>query len=125
VVHTVEDSAMVTFRCANGASGVLEIAWASNISGANAFLVLGTEAGLRLNPLVKITAGADRKPVEERLLVEEAPEGRSFSFVTTRFVDDVLAGRQPWTAGRDALEVTRVIDAAYRSASEGKAIELP
>jgi predicted dehydrogenase len=124
VVQTVEDSAMVTFRCANGASGVLEIAWASNISGVNAFLVLGTEAGLRLNPLVKITAGPDRKPIEEPLLTEEVPEGRSFSFVTTRFVDDVLAGRQPWTAGRDALEVTRVIDAAYRSASEGKAVEL-
>ena len=124
VVQTVEDSAMVTFRCANGASAVLEIAWASNIAGANAFLVLGTEAGLRLNPLVKITAGPDRKPVEERLLGEEAPEGRSFNLVSTRFVDDVLAGRQPWTPGREALEVTRVIDAAYRSAAAGKAVEL-
>jgi predicted dehydrogenase len=124
VVQSVEDSAMVTFRCANGASAILEIAWASNIAGANAFLVLGTEAGLRLNPLVKITAGPDRKPVEERLLEEETPESRTFGKVTTQFVDDVLAGRQPWTPGPEALEVTRVIDAAYRSAAAGKAVEL-
>ena len=58
------------------------------------------------------------------MLGEEAPEGRSFNLVSTRFVDDVLAGRQPWTPGREALEVTRVIDAAYRSAAAGKAVEL-
>jgi predicted dehydrogenase len=124
LVQTVEDHAVVTFRCVNGASGVLEIAWASNLAGANAFVILGTEAGLRLNPLVRITAGPDRKAVEERLLEDETPEHRAFGMVTTQFVDDVLAGRQPWTPGRDALEVTRVMDAAYRSAELGKAIEL-
>ena len=125
VVQTVEDHAVVSFRCANGASGILEIAWASHIAAANTFLVLGTEAGLRLNPLTKITAGPDRKPVEERLIAEEPPEGRSFGMVTTKFVEDVLRGEQPWTPGRDALEVTRVIDAAYRSAATGHAIQLP
>ena len=124
VTQTVEDHAVVSFRCANGATGSLEIAWASNLAGANAFLVLGTEAGLRLNPLVRITAGPDNKPVEERLIAEEPPEGRAFGQVTTQFVADVLAGRQPWTPAREALEVTRVIDAAYRSAAAGTAVEL-
>ena len=44
--------------------------------------------------------------------------------VTTAFVDSVLAGRQPDTPGRDALEVTRLIDAAYRSAASGRAVQL-
>jgi predicted dehydrogenase len=44
--------------------------------------------------------------------------------VTGAFVEAVADGRQPMTAGRDALEVTRVIDAAYRSAREQHAITL-
>ena len=44
--------------------------------------------------------------------------------VTAADVDAILAGRQPYTPARDALEVARVIDAAYRSAREGKAIQL-
>ncbi|MCL4508780.1 MAG: Gfo/Idh/MocA family oxidoreductase [Chloroflexi bacterium] len=124
VVQTVEDHAVVMIRCDNGASAVLEIAWSSNITDNNAFLVFGTEAGLRLNPLRKVTVSPDRKPVEERLLPEEGPESRGFGRVTTGFVDDILAGRQPWTSGRDALEVTRVIDAAYRSIATGRAVEI-
>ncbi len=115
VTQTVEDHAVIMMRCDNGASGVLEIAWASNITDSNTFIVLGTKAGLLLNPLRKVTAGPDRKPIEERLIPDEGPESRGFGRVTTAFVEDVLAGRQPWTSGRDALEVTRVIDAAYRS----------
>ncbi len=124
LVQTVEDHAVVSFRCANGASGLLEIAWASNVTGADAFLVFGTEAGLRLNPLTKITAGPDRKPIEEQLIPEEESQGRYFGKVATQFVDDVLAGQQPWTPGREALEVTRVMDAAYRSAAAGQAVQL-
>jgi predicted dehydrogenase len=123
--QTVEDHAVVTFRCDNGASGILEVAWASNISQSDTFIVLGTEAGLRLNPLTKITAGPDRKAIEEVIMPEDARDPRNFGLVTTRFVEDVLAGTQPWTPGVDALEVTRVIDAAYRSAESGKAIDLP
>ena len=44
--------------------------------------------------------------------------------VTGAFVEAVADGRQPMTSGRDALEVTRVIDAAYRSAREQRAITL-
>jgi len=44
--------------------------------------------------------------------------------VTTAFVDSLLAGEQPETPARDALEVTRLIDAAYRSAASGQAIKL-
>lgn len=126
LVQDVEDHASVTFTCDNGASGVLEIGWSSNISGANAFLVLGTEAGLRFGPLTYIRPGTflQNRAVEERVLRAEDGDTTGFGNVTTQFADAVRAGREPYTPARDALEVTRVIDAAYRSVASGTAIQL-
>jgi len=120
----VEDHAVVSFACDNGASAVMEIAWSSNIAGANALVVLGTEAGLRFDPLTKIAAGPDRQPVEEQLLDLPPTDPAIRGNVTTAFVDALLAGEEPQTPGRDALEVTRLIDAAYRSAATGQAVQL-
>lgn len=144
VAQSVEDHAVVMMECENGASAILEIAWASNLGGADTLLVLGAEAGLRFHPLTKITA-EDRavaeerarqetdpqrrgfvnvRAVERRIFEDEEPQHVGFYRVTTAFVDDVIAGRQPMTPPRDALEVTRVIDAAYRSAETGEAVRL-
>jgi predicted dehydrogenase len=124
VVQTVEDHAVVMFTCENGASGVLEIAWASNMNGANQTIVLGTEAGLRFDPLTKITASASRLPIEERLIPRPDADHADFGDVTIQFVRAILAGQQPLTPGREALAVTRVIDAAYRSAATGRGVSL-
>ena len=122
----VEDHAVVMFTCENGASGVLEITWSANVAGVNNRLVFGTKAGLRFAPLTYIRSGDvnERAAVEEKLLSTEDGDTRGFGDVSQQFVDAVLAGRQPYTPARDALEVARVIDAAYRSAREGKAIQL-
>ena len=47
-----------------------------------------------------------------------------FGDVTRPFVEGILAGTPPMTPGRDALEVTRVIAAAYRSVHEQSAVSL-
>jgi len=39
-------------------------------------------------------------------------------------VNALSEGRQPWTPGVQALEVTRVIDAAYRSHAEQRTVVL-
>lgn len=125
LVQTVEDHAVVMFTCDNGSSGVLEISWASNMNGANQTIVLGTEAGLRFDPLTKITAGPNRLPIEERLIARPDNDHSDFGDVTIQFVRAILADQQPQTPARDALEVARVIDAAYRSAATGQAVTLP
>ncbi|MBI2941369.1 MAG: Gfo/Idh/MocA family oxidoreductase [Chloroflexi bacterium] len=124
LVQTVEDHAVVMFTCEGGASGLIEIAWASNVAGVDTTLVLGTVAGLRFSPLTMITTGPDRLPVERRLLHRADAEEVELGDVTTQFVRAILAGRQPETPGREALEVTRVIDAAYRSAASGQPVAL-
>jgi predicted dehydrogenase len=122
----VEDHAVVMFTCENGAAGTLEIAWSSNISGANTMLVFGTRGGLRFGPLTYIQPGTidPRRAVEERVLNVEDGSTQGFGDVSQQFVDAVLAGRQPYTPARDALEVTRVMHAAYEAARTGKAVQL-
>lgn len=120
----VEDHAVVSFTCDNGTSAVMEIAWSSNAAAADLLLVLGTEAGLRFDPLTKITAGPDRRPVEEKLIDLEVTHPDVRGNVSAAFADSLLAGEVPQTPGRQALEVTKLIEAAYRSASSGRAINL-
>lgn len=126
LVQDVEDHAVVMFTCANGASGVLEISWSSNIGGANALLVFGTDAGLRFGPLTYVRPATflRNRALEERVLATEDGDTTGFGNVTTQFADAVREGRQPYTPARDALEVTRVIDAAYRSVAGGTAIQV-
>lgn len=126
VKQDVEDHAVITMACKNGASAIVETAWASNVAGADALLVFGTDAGLRFDPLTKITAGPDRKAIEQPVFEHEEPRtmGGGISRVTASFVEDVLASRQPMTPPRDALEVTRVMAAAYRSVETGRAVSL-
>ena len=123
LVQNVEDHAVVMFSCENGASGIVEVAWRSNIVGQDRAIVLGSKAGLRFNPLARVTAGPDRQPVEERLLDVPDDQGTHFGDITMRFVRSILRGEQPDTSCEEALEVTRLVDAAYRSASIGKAVQ--
>lgn len=124
VLQDVEDHVVVTMLCENGASAIVETSWSANVTGADALLVFGTQAGLRFEPLTKITVGDDRQVTEQRIFEVEESRIPTFSRVTAGFVDDVLAGRQPMTPPRDALEVTRVMEAAYRSAATHQAVSL-
>jgi predicted dehydrogenase len=124
VSQSVEDHATLMFTCASGASGVLETAWASNASGVNSIMVLGTKAALRFDPLTKITVEPDRQTIEDALLALPDNDNSGFGDVTTQFVRAILADHQPETPPREALEVTRLIDAAYRSAETGRAVNL-
>jgi predicted dehydrogenase len=122
----VEDHATLMFTCENGASGLLESAWSSNMAGADALVAFGTKAGLRFDPLTLIYPGRvnTQRPMEERLLRGEDRDYQGFGDISQQFVDGVLAGRQPLTPAREALEVTRVMSAAYESARTGKAVVL-
>jgi predicted dehydrogenase len=139
VPQDVEDHVVVLIQCEGGKSGLVEATWVSNMRGAEGTFVFGTKAGLRLDPLTKITAepvdpsekvktswmGDDTyRTIETQIFPNpDAMRGGSGD-VTKGFVDALTAGRQPWTSGAHALEVTRVIDAAYRSAAEQKVVVL-
>ncbi len=140
VKQDVEDHVVLMLQCAGGKSAIVETAWVSNMNDADSLCIFGTKAGLRFDPLTKITAQPIPKedlpplpflgigiarPVEEQVFPMArweriAPMGD----VTRPFVEGILASTQPMTPGRDALEVTRVIDAAYRSVEAQSSISL-
>ncbi|HEV8638687.1 MAG TPA: Gfo/Idh/MocA family oxidoreductase [Chloroflexota bacterium] len=142
VKQDVEDHAVIMLQCEGGKSAVIESAWVSNMDEADGLFVFGTRAGLRFNPLRKITAqrvdpgeieaapgflGEDIfRPVQERVFPFEWGGGGmgALGDIAARFVDGIVEGKQPMTPGLDALEVTRVIDAAYRSVRDQRAVAL-
>ena len=140
VPQDVEDHAFVFIRCEGGKTAYIDIAWVSNMRNPDSIVsIFGTKAGLRLDPLTKISARPtgpdDFNPSQEwapSTLVEERilPYGSSnfqpgWGAVTTEFVNSLAAGTEPVTPARHALEVTRVMEAAYRSAAEGVSVALP
>ncbi len=140
VQQDVEDHAVLMLQCAGGRSAIVETAWVANMRLADGLYVFGTRAGLRFEPLTRITAQPvppeDRpplpflgeevyRPVEEQVFpyADVGALGRGAD-VTRPFVEGIIAGREPYTPGRDALVVTQVIEAAYRSAQTQTAVSL-
>jgi len=125
VKQDVEDHVTALLVLDNGASAVLEQGWSTNMAGADALMVWGSKAGLRFRPLTMISEPmVDGKLTETRVLNVDDHDNTGYGDVTAAFVNAVLAGKEPFTPARDALEVTRVIDAIYRSAQAGQAVSL-
>lgn len=143
VKQDVEDHAVIMLQCEGGKSALIESGWVANVNpeDINGLHVLGTKAGLSFNPLRKVTPrqldlasvenpGAYTEiytPITERVLPLERSNGpwAAMGTIAVAFVDAIVEGQPPMTPGRDALEVTRVIDAAYRSARQGRVVEVP
>lgn len=145
VVQDVEDHAVIMLQATDGRSAVIETSWISNMAPPDSAVVLGTKAGLRLDPLTKITArkvaAGEYDPMVEAmggqlgdLVYYRAAQEQLFPYpefsvgraseVTTQFLDGIGAGVQPQTPGHEALVITRIIDAAYRSAEAGRSVAL-
>ena len=105
---------------------------------ADGLFVFGSKAGLRFEPLRKITPRRVEVPAAQRMgfigeNVFAADIAKIFPFewggptggdVTKPFVDGIADGHQPMTPGPDALVVTRVINAAYKSANEHRSVSV-
>jgi predicted dehydrogenase len=121
---TVEDQAAAFVRFDNGATMLLECSWAVNIPESRENVSLsGTEAGLEVFPLS--VNKADRE-----MLTTWKPDWtpgeneKAGDVQTTDFVTAILEGRQPVVRPEQALAVTDIVDAIYRSAEQGTAIRL-
>ena len=124
VASDVEYHATVMVRMANGASLLIENAWAAHQPQGGERRVLGTKGGLTFEPIKLWAENAEGKVEATELECEEFEARSPEHSVQRHFVLDVLAGKAPMTPARHALAVTRVIDAAYRSAETGRTVAL-
>ena len=117
----VEDLAAAFIRLNTGATVVLETSWASNVERDVVYTTLmGTKGGADVDPLRVYTEmhGA---------LVDVTPSYSNQSghlMEIKHFVDCIVNGKEPISTGEHGLEVTRILDAIYKSAEQGREIAL-
>jgi predicted dehydrogenase len=133
----VEDMAVGMVKFANGATILLEASWASRIEREWVYSTLcGDQAGATLERqwavdgiddtsvdkllLFKQEHGA---PVDVNLKVQPDPAMGRLEAVR-HFVDCVLQGKQPISPATDGLAIMKVLDALYKSARTGKAVNI-
>lgn len=119
---TVEDQVAAFVRFDNGASMLLECSWALNIPESKENISLsGTEAGMEVFPLAVNKASHEMlttwKP--DWMAGEKDNPG---DVQAADFVDAIREGRQPVSQAHQALQVTDIVDAIYRSAELGRAV---
>lgn len=126
----VEDLATVFMRLEDGGTLLVEASWAAHRADGDEFgiTLYGTEGGAELiiedyAPSGSLIVFSDDggKAVSTRL---KAKPGRGHDAVVEQFVENVRSGRWDGRDGAGAAELTRIVDACYRSAAEQREVQL-
>lgn len=129
---TVEDMAVGMIKFDGGQTIWVEASWASRIKEEYVFSTLcGTKAGANLETSFG-PGGGDRLemftqergvPVDRHVLVEPDPAmGRTNA--VQHFCDCIVTGKKPISPAEDGYRLMRVLDAMYKSAKTGKAVNI-
>ena len=136
--YEVEDSAMGFIKMKNGATINLEASWALNIldSREASTTLCGTEAGAEIhsgmsyanNELI-YNRGRNGQLMEETISPTGSVAyfggggGEEGTIDCRQWLEAVKNGRQPLVKPEEALGVTKILDAIYKSAAENKEIK--
>ncbi len=120
----VEFHATVMVQMADGASLLVENAWAANQPQGGERRILGERGGLTFDPLKLWSENKQGKVEAAEVEVKPFDTADPANGLQRHFVKAVQAGKPPMTEARHALAVTQIIDAAYRSAKTGKAVRI-
>ena len=117
----VEDTASVTMTLGDGAQVTGSFSWGSK-TWRHEFEIVGTEAKVYWHPYdsgeVVKTVGRDVQPLDL------APADNVHQPIVEDFVEAVREGRPPVCPLPEAARTNVLLDAIYRSAGEGREIEL-
>ncbi|MDC3412044.1 Gfo/Idh/MocA family oxidoreductase [Aquibacillus sp. 3ASR75-11] len=120
--YTIEDMAvgMITFK--NGASLVLETAFAANVEERETMQVslMGNKGGADIFPL-KIFQEKHQSLID--ITPAYLPQVGGHEQEIKHFVESCLAGKQPISTPKQGAVIQRIVDALYRSAETGKAVQ--
>ncbi|MBC8161271.1 MAG: Gfo/Idh/MocA family oxidoreductase [Roseiflexaceae bacterium] len=126
--YEVEDLASAFIRLEGGATLLLEASWATHSAASDDFGVTlyGSEGGVEMMvrnytnvDTVRLFGDINGVPTD---LTPKIPAGNGHLEVIRRFVAAVREGTPAIPSAEDGLRRNQVIDAAYRSAAEGREI---
>jgi predicted dehydrogenase len=117
----VEEHATVMVRCEGGPTVTLETSWRANMDRGDGILVLGTEGGLRIQPLEPQSfvyyAENDGRQTATSIDLPAATGD-----VISDFVAACLDDRMPKTSPEEGLRTMQIITKAYESAAAGREV---
>lgn len=133
----VEDMACAMIKFAGGKTIMVEASWAQRIKREFVYSTLcGTKAGASLERVFGFDGVDDSSedtlelftqehgvPVNRNLIVEPDPAMGRINAVK-HFVDCLATGAQCCSPGTDGLRLMKILDAAYKSAATGKAVNI-
>jgi predicted dehydrogenase len=128
--YEVEDLATAFLRLSNGATLALEVSWATHSSAQDDYgLVLyGTEGGAEV--LARNYATQDTLRIYTNIAGQPAdiaptlPPSELHGAVVREFIHRITSGQWSLYTGADGLRRTRIIDACYASAQQGREVVL-
>jgi predicted dehydrogenase len=131
--YEVEDLAVAFLRTTSGASIFLEASWAAHTGDTDEFGVylLGDRGGAELHVkdyatvnTLRFFSNIDGVPVDTTARLPMKAPGAGHAQVVSAFLDSIISGIPMSPSGEEGLERTRILDAIYRSAEEGREISL-
>ncbi len=135
--YEVEDSAMGFIKMKNGATIVLEAAWAINMRDAKeaATTLCGTKAGAEIisgmaypDPTLVYNRGRNGQLMDEKLAVGggvaffEGGSAEPADIDNRQWLKAIIDGTEPLVKPEEAFVVTKVLDAIYKAAETGKEV---
>lgn len=120
-VCDVEDLAAAFIRLDTGATIFLEASWASHIERDRIYTsLMGTKGGADIDPF-RIYKDLHGTGVD---ITPSFPNQSGHMMEIKHFVECLVEGKEPISTGEHGLEVTKILDAIYRSAETGEEIKL-
>ncbi|NLD74342.1 MAG: Gfo/Idh/MocA family oxidoreductase [Chloroflexi bacterium] len=122
----VEDLAAAFVRLDGGGAVTFRVSWAANIpEGFGETVILGTEGGLRLQPLT-LFGRMGRYQADVTPLVPPDPDVpfHGIHQETAHLARVIREGEEPLVRREEVLNVMAALDAIYRSAAEGHEVQV-
>lgn len=128
----VENVLSMAMRYRSGAVGTAHFAYALPGPGGEGYLALrGANGSIRLEPDGTLTwtgPGTPGDPVTSQTTTYRTRDAPGYGAAGGAIIDDLLRAidedREPLATGEDMTAALRVIDAAYRSAAEGRRVRV-
>lgn len=118
----VDDLAVALIKLKSGRTVLLETSWAAHLPDHDnvSAQVLGTDAGIILNPLRLIRPSRQGYITEE--LKTSTPLVNENRMV--HFIDVLLGKAEPYVKPAESLAVQKILDAIYKSAATGREVRI-
>jgi predicted dehydrogenase len=131
--YDVEDLAVAYMRTTAGASIFLEASWAAHSGDTDEFgiYLLGDKGGAELHvkdyatvDTLRLFGNINGIPVDTTARLPQKAPGAGHAQIVSAFLDSIIAGVPMSPSGEEGLERTRILDAIYQSAEEGRELSL-